>query len=200
MKITVVVPFYFNAIGLYSTLMKSIESYHRNKLSDMELMLVDDHSPLDIDEFAELADMVITKAFNEGYTKTVNQGLWLATGDVLVVANDDLIFTEALFKRIKTINPKELGIWSPKTTDEGAGDKFGSIWVTTRETLNHLGYLDERLRHFFSDSEYYDRAKKMNVPIVKWSDIVIEHQSSATYNTVNKQELYEADNAAYHNL
>lgn len=104
--------------------------------------------------------------------------------------NDDITLKKGDLDRFLLID--SLGIFSPKTVDEGEGDRFGSIWGMNRQTYKILGNLDERFPHFFSDTEYYNRAKKYGFKITKWYDVVIDHESSATYNKLeNREEIYQ---------
>lgn len=186
MRLSIIVPIYFNDLSLYQTIDKCISSLKRYYPNE-EYLIIDDGSPIE-PEWCNIKNEV-----NQGYTKTVNVGLKKSKQCRIVVINDDVIIRAGDLDKFYDM---EYGIYSPKTTDEGVGDKFGSIWGLTRKTLEDLGYMDETLRHFFSDSAYYDRAKRKNIPIVKW-DYVVEHLGGMTYDTLNKEELYAKDECIY---
>lgn len=167
--ISVIIPVYLNKPELYLIIDKCLKSVPK----DCELITVDDCSPLEVPW-----EMTYRNEVNKGFTATVNKGLSLATGNSLVVMNDDI-----------TLEPGDLdmfcdeieGIISPKTIDEGLGDNFGSIWGMSRATYELLGGLDENLVHYFSDLEYYHRAKSKGVPVTKRLDVCVSHVGSATY-------------------
>lgn len=171
-------------------------------VTDEPLCIVDDASPYPIEYTPVLMDMVIYNPRNEGYTKAVNTGLKFARttrATTFIVGNDDLYFKEGDLDWIKHIENNE--IVSPKTSDEGEGDYFGSIWGMNLETFNTVGLLDEKMKHFFSDTEYYYRAKKAGIAIRKIPDVIIEHTGTATYNTMEKKnEWYEEDKKYYDTL
>lgn len=188
--ISVIVPIYFDRLELFPVIDQCLTSYIENSPEDSELIVVDDCSPMDTSDFP----VTHRTEQNRGYTGAVNEGLRLANGEVIVVANDDIFFTKEFFSRVSAIRG-DTGIFSPKTTDEGPGDKFGSIWCITRDAFDLLGPLDEKMKHYFSDADYYKRAKKMGIPITKWDDLVLEHVGGATYG--NNGELYHQDGKEY---
>lgn len=175
-EISIIIPIYFNRLELYQVIDRCIKSV-KEHYPTAELILVDDASPIEVDW-----DISIKKDINTGYTNTVNQGLRAATRDILVVMNDDITLKTGDLDRFYKIS--SVGIYSPKTTDEGAGDYFGSLWGMNKETYKIMGDLDENYPHYFSDTKYYERAKKLGVPIIKWEDIVVEHIGKATYKTI----------------
>ena len=131
---------------------------------------------------------------NLGYVRTVNRGLALSEGDVIIIGNDDLEFEKGDLDRFRTIGD---GIYSPRDTASGNLETFGSIWGMNRATFEKMGYLSDTFKHFCSDLEYFDRAIKKNVPVVKWHDIVVKHEESATYNKLDKRKLLKQDASRY---
>ena len=202
MKLSLIIPLYYNDLELYQIIMRCLKSIPLDS-ELLELIIVDDASPLDVDDFKEYLNgapgIWLTNEKNLGYTNTVNRGLLTSTGDVLVIMNDDITLKVGQLDRFLTIH-NQPGIFSPKTNDEGRGDKFGAIWGMNRATFEIMEPLCPTLPHFFSDAAYYDRAKELRVPIVKWKDMVVEHVGGATYKHINKEELYAKDHENYRNL
>jgi len=120
---------------------------------------------------------------NLGFTRTVNKGLSLFNSDVVLILNDDLKIKEGDLDELVLLNKK--GIYYPRDTASGNLDQFGAIWGMTRETFNELGYLDESLPHYGSDREYYERAIKKGIPVIKIDHRCIEHRESSTYRHTN---------------
>ncbi len=171
--LSIVIPIFFNKLELYQVIDNCINSV-KEFYPDEELILIDDCSPLPCDDWP----ITYRKDTNTGFTQTVNEGLKRATSDKIVIMNDDIILQKGDLDKFYTM---EEGIYSPKTTDEGEGDRFGSIWGMNRQTFEKMGYLDINYPHYFSDTEYYNRAKTLNISIVKWANIVVDHIGKATY-------------------
>jgi glycosyltransferase involved in cell wall biosynthesis len=191
--ISVIVPLYFSRLELYPIITTCIDSFHEFKTPNMEMVLVDDCSPHDISDWK--ADKLIRKSENTGYTNTVNTGLKAAQGDILVVVNDDVTFNPQVMEKLWEI--ADGAIYLPTWAGEmkSNDDKFGFFWGLTRNTLNQLGYLDESMKHYFSDLDLWKRAKQGRVQIVKWWDTPVLHYSGATYQ--GDSALFEHDKEAY---
>lgn len=193
--IDLIMPIYISENSLYPVVERCLHSLS-GYYPDIQLILVNDASPLPIPEdWKKNSSTYIKHGENKGYTAAVNSGLEASEGKVTIIANDDLVFHEACLDRF--YNLEGLVIASPSDTAASADDRFGSIWGMTRQTYRLLGPLEERLKHFFSDLEYYERAKANNVRIEKWHDVILEHQESATYKTVDKERLYQIDLETY---
>lgn len=186
-ELSIIIPVYFHKVELYPIIQRCLDSI-KEHYPEAELILIDDGSPLDTSDWP----ITYKKPKSTGFTNTVNEGLHRATNDIIVVMNDDITLKAGDLDRFYEINA--VGIYSPKTDDEGDGDKFGSIWGMNRETYERMGDLDEKFPHYFSDTEYYNKAKRLEIPITKWYDIIITHESGATYKELeNREELYEQD-------
>lgn len=193
-KINIIVPIYFAELHQYSTIHTCLDSIYSVADRDTNVIIIDDCSPI-TDKHIEYAHRMEE---NIGYTGAVNKGLDLTKGNKIVICNQDIVFTPDLFFRFREMSD---AIYSPKTDDEGDGELFGSIWGMTRNVYRKLGKLDERLEHYFSDREYYDRAKRLGVNVVKWYDLVIEHQGSNAYKLrSDRDELYLKDKELYESI
>jgi GT2 family glycosyltransferase len=187
--VSVVVPIYYCDTALYSPIQRCLDSLSGR---DVELVTVDDSSPLDIPPHWPITCHNIK---NLGFTATVNKGLSIATGDILVVMNDDIEMDQKCLDRYSTLKGQLIA--SPADTSSSPDDRFGACWGMTREAYGLLGPLNETYRHFFSDRDYYDRAKALGVEVVKWRDIVLSHPESSTYNKLDKEALLTADLERY---
>lgn len=155
--------------------------------------LWDDGSPL---ELPPHWDTLGQNPANMGYTYTVNRLLEQSEADVLIVCNDDVEFHPGCLDRFFTLEDDVIA--SPADTASGNLDGFGCLWGMTRATYGRLGPLDERMRHFFSDADYGQRAARLGMEVRKWRDITVRHPESTTYKLLgNKEELLRADEAAF---
>ena len=195
-KIAIVVPLYYCNTDLYLKITSCYISIAG--LEDHRLIVIDDASPLNIP-----SDWYITgkNRKNLGFTKTVNKGLKRAferdTG-IVIVMNDDIVITPECFERFKGLTG--LQIASPRDTASSDDDRFGACWGMTREVYKLLGGLDEKYKHFYSDLDYYLRAKDAGVEIIKWDDITLPHSESSTFKHLDKNTLLNQDRERFENV
>lgn len=185
LRISVIIPLYYCSPSLYIPLQKCFNSLSALE-EDFELIVVDDASPLD-----HGFPFTLINTENQGFTATVNKGLAHATGDILIVMNDDIELSKECFWRFKGLTG--LQIASPADTASSPDDRFGACWAMTREVYDLLGPLNSKYRNFYSDLDYYNRAKAADVEIIKWHDLVLDHPESSTYKLLNKKTLLSED-------
>ena len=122
---------------------------------DIELILIDNASPVCGDRLAEWADIYIKNTKNLGFAPAVNQGLKIARGEWLVVSNNDITF-------IHDWIGNALDVWTPDTgiisshlhgndkehkrnrIEVPWGHMMGALWMTHRSVVEKVGLLDER--------------------------------------------------------
>jgi len=180
-SIQVVVPVYYCDESLYLPIMHCLAS-----LEGYDVILVDDCSPLDHD-----FPITIQNSPNLGYTSTVNAGLKIATADVIVVCNDDIVMTKECMERFQDLPDGVIA--SPMDTSSSDDELFGAVFGMRRSVYEEIGGLDENFKHFFSDTEYIQRAKNRGIEIIKWYDITLDHPESSTYKLLDKKTLLEED-------
>lgn len=190
--VSVVVPLYYCDTSLFLPINGCLTALQEH-YPDYELVVVDDCSPL---EPYSRWPVTSRNEGNRGFTATVNEGLRQARGDVLVVLNDDVSVRKGQLDRFKGL--EGLVIASPADTASSDDDRFGACWGMTRETYARLGALDESYRNFFSDTDYWLRAKEAGIPVVKWEDVVLEHRESSTFRLLDKEQLLSDDLKRYY--
>lgn len=194
MEFDIVVPVYVASPALYPIIERFFESLQEH-YPEITVYGIDDASPLPCPPHWPI---VARNAINKGFTATVNYGLSLTNKPVIVVCNDDLTITMGDLNRFNTL--RGMMIASPMDTASSSDDRFGSCWGMTREVYEQLGPLNEHFRNYFSDLDYYNRAKEAGILIEKWYDITIEHVESATFNLVDKKTLFEEDERQWNQL
>ncbi len=185
---SVVIPLYYCDHSLYKVISDCLKSIKEHYPS-LSVIVIDDASPLDHD-----FPVTVRNAVNLGYTATVNKGIKLA-GDTFIVCNDDVVIKAGDFDHFSSM--EGLGIWVVQDSAGTPDDTFGCCWGTTKETIEKVGYLNEEYKHYFSDRDYYERVKALDIPIYKDFSTVIEHKESATYSKVSKDLLFETDKQAF---
>lgn len=76
---------------------EAIESFEKTG-EDYELVIVDNGSTMMGGELAKLADTYIRNKKNLGYPMAVNQGRWIAKGDIYCIANNDIKVSDNIFR------------------------------------------------------------------------------------------------------
>jgi GT2 family glycosyltransferase len=153
-----------------------------------EVIVVDDCSPI----FIGLSgvDAFIRREENGGFPKCANTGWAEATGDVLILSNNDIKYTpgwlEAILKPLKEgydISSILVSDGDGKDTrDEIEEDGyFGSLWAQTRKVYDKLGGFDESFdKGTFEDKDYFVRAKRAGFKIAKYHGAYVDHVGRAT--------------------
>lgn len=157
-----------------------------------EVILVDDASPI-MCRFTE-PDIQIFRSENGGFAKCANTGWATAMGDVLILSNNDIVFTpgwlEAILKPlndgydISSIRVSDSDGYETEDRIEKDGF-FGSLWAMKREVYEEIGGFDERFtKGCFEDKDYYLRAKAAGFEIAKNHGGLVEHRGRATMSKV----------------
>lgn len=201
MKVSIVIPIYAPNPIAESFINNCIYTLRKKTpLGGYELILVDDGSQIRM-PIVSTADIAIYKLENTGFTNTVNLGLKVASGDVIVVANDDVEFRARWMESLLDLYDRgeKVGITSLTASDEPPGsNRFGSIWSVRQKVIDKVGLLDEEMKHYFSDLDFHNRLLKAGFSVEKRNDFVVRHIGRATYRMVDPDNLlYAADMEKY---
>lgn len=199
MTYSVIIPAYYANAWLVDMTAECLRSLNRT-LNWAEVILVDDGSPIAAHHDAKYIGIRLPE--NQGYSAAVNVGLEAATGDILIVGNNDLTFPEKWFTEL--IRPLEAGydVATCWTSDQEVkledrieeNAKFGSIFAMRREVYEAIGPFDEQFRGYFADLDYRQRMLDEGIKIGKNLNFVIPHLAKATYKEVDSadEEYYRA--------
>jgi GT2 family glycosyltransferase/ADP-heptose:LPS heptosyltransferase len=96
LRVSFVIPTYKDN-SLIVTCLKTLRKFHK----DNEVIVVDDGSPQDIqDGLVPICEkynaILLTNFWNNGFGHTVNRGINRASGDVVVLVNNDIEFTQSI--------------------------------------------------------------------------------------------------------
>lgn len=152
-----------------------------------EVIVVDDSSPILVG--LEGVDEYVRREENGGFPKCANSGWEAATGDILILSNNDIEYTPGWLEAI--LKPLEEGydISSILVSDESTETKneieedgyFGSLWAQKREVYEKLGGFDEDFdKGTFEDKDYFVRAKRAGFRIGKNHAVYVNHVGRAT--------------------
>jgi len=196
----VLIPVYVNSNRIMNIVRKCLSTYWEYA-GVSKLVVVDDCSPIQIP--LDVSTRLSTGE-NKGFTGCVNTGLEYILkkakdDDVVYVVNDDVEFVDG-WDELDNYLTDDVGIVSPLVSDEpwmvGEDVKFGSFWAIKVKTLKKVGLLDSRFKHFFSDTDMFQRIKAEGLRIIKTEEIRIPHLGNQTYGEMSG-DGYEKDKQAY---
>lgn len=163
-----------------------------------EVILVDDCSPLVFEQVVteksdwgiKVPTKYIRRETNGGFPKCANTGFKAATGDILILSNNDITFTEGWLEAILEPLKQGFDISSVRMSDSDGletedkiteGDRFGSLWAQRREVYEALGGFDETFdKGTFEDLDFHKRAEEAGFRIGKNHAVVVNHVGRAT--------------------
>lgn len=155
-----------------------------------EVIVVDDASPITFREPLFGIERYIRREENGGFPRCANTGFKAATGDIIILSNNDLEYSEGWLEAI--LKPLEEGfdISSVRMSDSDGletedkiteGDRFGSLWAMKREVYETIGGFDESFdKGTFEDLDFHKRAEAAGFRIGKNHAVVVKHQGRAT--------------------
>lgn len=141
-----------------------------------------------------------------GYARAVNIGLALADTHYIIVLNNDLTLPLSI----------DGWSWADELVHEydseasGAGpgvlsamdyscppilydDSWYSLWMSDRDTITKVGYLDESLPFRFHDQDYSIRMYKAGFKVQRTGKVVVGHDEGTTYKKMGVDEGPERD-------
>lgn len=156
-----------------------------------EVIVVDDASPY---RYEVPGANQIWREKNGGFPKCANTGFKAATGDILILSNNDLEYSEGWLEAI--LKPLEQGfdISSVRMSDSDGfetedkiteGDRFGSLWAMKRKVYETIGGFDESFdKGTFEDLDFHKRAVAAGFRIGKNHAVVVKHVGRATMDKI----------------
>jgi len=205
-KYSIVIPCYlvpYNSNELTGFTKNCIQSI-RKYSSDYELILIDNGSTVDSDYLMEEANVYVRNKTNLGFAPAVNQGLKLATGEYIIVSNNDIEFINDWIADATSAFNETTGVLSSHLHDHDPehkvgsiivdwGGMFGALWMTKRSVIDKVGFLDEGyVMGMWEDRDYWKRIEKAGYKFMKagWC----KHIGNATWGKIpNQHEIFNAN-------
>jgi len=208
MEVSVIIPCYLLPDGgdlypeneLLELTKQCLDSLHEH-CGDFELVLIDNGSPIGGDYLRHKADVYIRFQENLGFAPAVNAGLRLASGDFLVVSNNDIVFVEDWIKTAQDAWQANTGLVCSHLLDNDPkrevgrckiplGHFFGSLWMTSHHIINAIGYLDENYKiGMYEDKDYVKRVEAVGYEVIKVGHC--QHVGNATWGKLpNQQKVF----------
>lgn len=209
LTVSLILPCYWVNRDLIETTEQCLMSLAHSGAKLDEIIIVDDGSPAGMrpeDYFMNLNPhtRVVHVEANRGYTIAVNRGLEAATGNAIVVGNNDLLFTRGWLEAILRPLQQGFDIATLPTIERNAGittrdeittgEKFGSLFALTRKVLDTIGNLDEDLgRGYFTDLDFQKRAEDAGFKVGKNYQVAVHHVSKSTFKVVDPEDKMYLD-------
>lgn len=122
-------------------------------------------------------ELIIRTEKSDNLAKVINAGLKEATGDYLMVSNDDLTLFKG--KLADLCIPDSVTV--PKVI--GGFDKLfhGHFWCMSKEIYKKIGPIYEGYDGFYyDDSDYWMTIESKGIPIIKMEEVIVLHPNPAT--------------------
>jgi hypothetical protein len=137
-----------------------------------------------------LADVYLYSHQNMGFTKNVNRGWKLSTGDYCAIVNNDTYLYEGDLHDL--LIPDR--VTSPEIMNQSIPFLAGPFWVTPKKIRDERGLLMEEMRNYCSDSEYDNRVRDV---FQKIGTVKIFHAISQTVRLSGEIDKSGEDEAIY---
>lgn len=180
MKISMVIPTYTIDSELEELAIVCALSYREQV---QELIICEDGGKFS-EELSKIADLYVYGKKNEGFTKNVNKGWRLSTGDYTMIVNSD---TQLLDGDLKDLCIPAR-VTCPIAKTENVPYFWGTFFCVPRPVKEMYGLLDERMLMYGSDSEYEKRIGHLYQPI---QTVEIIHHLNQTTNKMDQKYIKE---------
>lgn len=178
MKISVIIPTYIldeKLMEITQKCLKTLKEFTKPE-TFYELIIIDNGSPIRLEYDC---DILIRNKRNRGNSVAWNEGLKLATGDYLLLADNDVEFSEGWEKLAGE------GITFPLSKCEGQTEYTkqiaGYFWMMDRKTFQKMGYISEEYGlGYYEDTDYFRTAQLKGIPLNCNTEVKIYHHGKAT--------------------
>lgn len=206
MKISTIIPIYQFNDELFKLSRQMFLSLDETESDDeIEKIVIDNGSPTGGSYLQQEADIYIHNRENLGYCKAVNQGFKLATGDLLVVGNNDIKVSPNFLNVAKKILKDNSKVGSvhfrmiPYLQEFNPGQNIwitgkerwchASLYVIRKEAIPEGGYVTKFGMGGFDDYEFFYRMRNIN----GWQQAYTNraefaHNDSSTYRALDNRD------------
>lgn len=199
---SIIIPVYAVNQQLYDLTAKCLASIRRGTPETHDVILVDNASPLPLDNLKGNRVRVLKNKVNEGFAKAVNRGIHASKGDYIAVLNNDCtVYPGWLDWLIRALHQPLVAFASPivigsdseveqrrKAADIYQEDCFtGCAHLSHRWVYDKVGYFDERYFAGFEDCDMWCRVTKEGYRLIRCGQSFVRHDHpSATSRFVDQ--------------
>lgn len=207
MKISIIVPIYQFSEDLAQLSRNMFESLNKVQTNgdEIEKIIIDNGSSVGVEDLKNNADIYIRNKSNLGYCRAVNQGYKLATGDIMVIGNNDIRVSSNFLSIAKDIlinNPKAASVhfrmlpyeepfWYGLDTWIGGKERWchSSLYVIRKEAIPTDLYWEGYKEGGYDDYDFWHRIRDVN----GWKQIytnkaAFQHRDSSTYMALDARD------------
>lgn len=126
----------------------------------------------------EYDELILVINNGEGYGKSFNRGFKQATGDYIFAISNDTFLEQGT-----------LGdMCDPNAVTFSSSHQWGCFFCLPRWVYEKIGGFDESFGlAYFEDDDYIMRLQDANIPILRVSNVVIDHVGGATVKGLDKE-------------
>lgn len=138
--------------------------------------------------FTGADEIIIVSNWKEGYAKPINKGLSIATGDFLLVMNDDMTWDRQSLKRL--CKP---GVVTSPVVNGKVQEFWGCAFCLPKEIYEKVGGMYEGYEiSYFDDEDYWNTLRKNNIPLECIESVNVQTQGGRTLERFpNRDEFFE---------
>lgn len=174
---------------------------------DAEIILVDNHAPLDTSKYENKCRYVRMKE-NTGCAGGWNKGMKLAKGNYIAIVSDDVVvkpgYLEAMREALDTVPSALVSAPGVEKLPNGMG-YFGieecrvwfpgSCFMVTKETIKKVGYFDTQFVPFnYEDLDYWTRVYKAGGKLVRNYSVEVEHKEGQVIHSFENNSSIDGQN------
>lgn len=131
-----------------------------------------------------------------GYAKAVNQGLAVATGDYLIVANNDTAMIEGTLRDMTFIDT----VTVPRITPHPRDEMPRCFFCMPRWVYEATKGYDERFEGgYFEDDDFIRRLDLLEIPVATVNRVAVHHHDGGglTMKHIGEQENFDRNKVVY---
>lgn len=200
MKISVIVPIYNFTIELYELTKAALKT-----LKADEHILIDNNSTVgEINEIKDWTDIYVRNKINLGYPAAVNQGIKLASGELIAISNNDVRVEKNWLTIAKEIfnEDEKVGSVHFRMTDYDIPMELGektwitgkerwcssSFFVIRKETIPEGGYDLSYTTGGFDDWDFWTRVRQQGWKTAYTTKSCYQHKHSSTLLALDRRD------------
>src|SRR6476659_88953 len=146
-------------------------------------------------------ELILIVNENMGYGPAVNLGLKWATGDQIIVSNNDIILLKGELRNLPWTPSVTVPIVTPPAKDHNPRCIFGMPRWVYEELMTRDGYFyDPRFEiGYFEDDDLIRRLYEYEIPTILTTDILVENINGGglTMKTVGEQKYYDINEKVF---
>lgn len=208
--LSIVIPCYLKNEELLQLTKNAIHSFREADLPEYELILVDDGSPIGSSYLRQEADTYVLHTKNQGFIKSVNDGLKLARGKYIAVANNDIKVAPNFYRVAEEIFNQHYNIYSvhPRMLFYNDPIEYGDhTYLEGRERWCQTSFFLIRAsdKHLFpeeyegtggayEDWLYHTRTRESGRRTAYTTKTCFRHADSSTTQVVGEQNKHHVEN------